>query len=180
MCVLKKGSSDVRKIFSIAVAIAFLAVTFAPTLSFAQMQSTPKLAEISLKSEDSNQNAKKIVQTLVNKNTKEKKTLTFEDFHARFIPIEKEGSGDRFIFAKFLSPKFGGCYARGCYTIIYKNDNGTNKWKVVFAAFLQRSFYDVNSNFNKPANLILSSEPDGTNPGVWMWNGKEYTLVNGR
>lgn len=67
MCVLKKGASDVRKTFSTAIIIAFLAITFAPTLSFAQKQSKPQLVPVKLDETTSEQKAIEVAKKLAPK-----------------------------------------------------------------------------------------------------------------
>ncbi|GEM_PF-2030746 len=135
----------------------------------------PQLVEIKLDETNYDQSAKNIVKAMVNDASVTE--LTDSDFNARFIPIQSKESNERFIFAIFENPEFGGCYARGCMTVIYKG-NSENQWQSVFSAYVIRSFYDQTSNIDKPANLIFSSNVDNSNPGVWMWNGKQYVIVN--
>lgn len=148
--------------------------------AYAQEQSSrpkPELVEIILDNNSPDQSAKDIIKTILNPKLKTK--LTDEDFNAKFIPLQHDGSDGKFIFAVFENPDFGGCYASGCMTVIYHSPS-ENEWKAVFSAYVIKSYYDRASRIGKPANLIFSSKVDNSNPGIWMWNGKEYVVVNNK
>jgi hypothetical protein len=178
MCVLKKGF-NVRFKFSIIMIMA-IAVLLTATLTgdARAQQSKAKLVQITLNDENTDKKAEKIIRTLYADWMKtHKKRGKLGDIKARFIPLQKEGSSDKFIFTVLYDEPFGGCFARGCKTIIMHSKN-SKEWKGVFGAFVHNTYYDVSSRETKHANLILSSHLNNKDLGVWMWDGSRYELVN--
>ena len=141
-------------------AVAFVLST-APLHAQSNGQSSkPKLAPIVLDEENSNPEAVAVVKKIYN-NWIEENNYDGElgEIRARYIPIAEEGTNHRFIFAILYDAPLGGCYARGCRTIIL-HTKGNNEWVGVFNAFVHTAWYDSTSNENKPANLIFSSNLD--------------------
>lgn len=161
--------------------ILFGVVMFSTTMSTAQQQSKPQLVEIVLNEENTNPDAEKIIEKIYNNWIKENNTgQKIGEIRAVFLPIAKDGSESKFIYGILYGEDFGGCYNRGCRTVVFHSPKGDNKWIGVFNAFVHNAFYDVNSRETRNANLIFSSNLDNSNPGIWMWNGTGYELVNKR
>ncbi len=158
----------------------FIAVTFCPDIAKAQNRSKPQLIEIKLNEKNSDTKAEETVARIVNSSKIENGPITTDDFHAQFIALTQNGRNNKFIISQFFTPEFGGCYAAGCLTVVYKNDGKGNEWKNVFAAFVEKIFIDENSKKNRHANLIFSEDSTNRRVGVWMWNGQEYELVNAK
>jgi hypothetical protein len=139
--------------------------------------SKPQLVEITLNEETSDPEAVDVVKQFYNNWIKENEPNTkLGKVEARFIPIHQQGKNNRFIFAQLYDEPLGGCFKRGCRTIILRL-NKNNEIRGVFNAFITYAWYDKSSTAQRPANLIFSSNIDKSNPGIWLWNGLGYQVV---
>lgn len=149
-----------------------------PDISHAQERTKPKLVEITLNEETNNPQAEKIIRKIYEDWARQNNEDTnVGAIQARFLPLARTGSSHQFIFGTLYDLPYGGCFIRGCKTVIL-HSKGDNQWTGVFRAFVHSSWYDENSKQDNHANLIFTSNTRQSNPGVWMWNGTGYQLVN--
>lgn len=163
-----------------AVALVLL-TTFIliPANSFAQDKPKPKLVPIILDEDHTNPQAVAIVEKLYAESIKNSPVpIEVGDIYADFFPLQKEGSNDVFIIAKILEPPLG-CYNAGCSHMIYRTTDG-KRWSAVFSAFFISGWYDENTRKDGPANLILTSDVNNRNLGIWVWGSGQYWIANRR
>jgi hypothetical protein len=138
----------------------------------------PDLIYITLSDEERNEEAENIVRKIYEDLARQTDHSTeIGKIRARYVPFERNGSDSKFILGVLDEQPYGGCFRRGCMTVIL-HSTGNNQWSSVFGAFVHGIWYDKTSKATRHANLILSSNTDGSDPGVWMWNGQRYQLIN--
>lgn len=156
----------------------FLMASLMVSPSYAQ-DSKPKLVEVILNEQTSDPSAENVIRKIYSDWIKDNNTRDeIGDIDARFVSLAKDNGQNTFVIGILRGEDFGGCYNQGCRTVIF-HSKGNNEWVGVFNAFVTKIFYDENSNSNVK-NLILSSNIDGSNPGIWMWNGTGFQIVNAR
>lgn len=163
---------------------AFLVCALTVLLPFATshaQSSKPKLVPIVINEQTTDKKAVAIVEKFYNDWIQ---STNFDGelgaVQAKFIPINKDGTDNQFIYGVLYDEPLGGCFVRGCRTIILHKSPNSNEWIGVFNAFIYNTWYDETSKKQRAANLIFSSDASNSKVGVWMWNGTGYQLVNNR
>lgn len=177
---IKKGYALRAMFKGIIGAVMLVTVTAAFFISAdlqAQEKPKPKLVQIILDEDHTNPKAVAIAEKLYKESIKDSPIpIEVGEIYADFFPLQQTGSEDVFLIAKVLEPPLG-CFAAGCSHMIYKSTDG-KRWTPVFSAFFLTGWYDANSRDKTPANLILSSDINNKNLGIWIWGSGQYWIAN--